>query len=126
MSKFSRILPLLLALAWAPALACDLDDCTLSDALHQATAAPAPLDGWSWMNHDLAVARDALTSGERARTLALVQDLDGLLRTHLSALLEARGKARVRAFHLALQTLSQQAGGWPLAELLAPAAGAQG
>jgi hypothetical protein len=115
-----------LAIWSGAALGCELDDCSLPDALHSDTAQPAPEDAWSWMNHDLAVARDALRTGERARALALVRDLDGILRTHLVAIIAVRGQARVRALHTALQDLSRGAGGWPLAELVVAPEGAKG
>lgn len=126
MSKLSRLTALLLAL-WSPAaLTCDLDDCNLSEALHNEAEEAAPEDSWSWVNHDLAVARDALKAGDHARTIALVRDLDGILRTNLKGILTVRGESRVRALHTALQDLSVSAGGWPLAELVVVPAGAKG
>jgi|GEM_PF-3361685 len=126
MSYVNRTLILFVALYSTAALACDLDDCTLSDALHLESQAPIPADSWTWMNHDLAVARDALRSGEKSRAIALVRDLDRLMRTNLDAMTAVRGPERVRAMHAALQKISEQAGGWPLAELSGPLAGKQG
>ena len=125
---FSRLFILLFTLFSSGALACDLDDCTLAVALHSAdqTQAQAPEDSYSWMNHDLAVGRDSLSSGDRARALALVRDLDGLLRTHLTDIVRIRGEVRTRALHTALQNLARDAGGWSLAELDVPSKGAQG
>jgi hypothetical protein len=126
MSNPTRILGITLALWSGAALGWQLDDCSLSDALHSETAGSTPEDAWSWMNHDLAVARDAMRTGERARALALVQDQDGILGTHLEAIIAVRGQARVRALHTALQDLSRGAGGWPLAELVGAPEGAKG
>ena len=123
---FSRLFIGLFIFFSSSALACDLDDCTLSVALHSVDQTQAPEDSYSWMNHDLAVGRDSLSDGDRARALALVRDLDGLLRTHIKDIVRIRGEVRVRALHTALQDLARDAGGWPLAELDVPSKGAQG
>lgn len=125
MSRPYRILVFTLGLWSGASLGCELDDCSLADALHSENAGSTPGDSWSWMNHDLALARDALRSGERARAIALVKDLDGILRTHLGAIIAVRGEARVRALHSVLQDLSRGAGGWPLAELVVAPEGAK-
>lgn len=123
---FSRLFILIFALSAPSALACDLDDCTLAEKLHSVDKKAAPEDSFSWMNHDLAVARDALRHGDAARTLALVRDLDGLLRTHLNEFVALRGQAQAQGMHTLLQDLARRAGGWPLAELTIAAKGAQG
>jgi len=126
MSNVSRIFTLLIALWGAAALACDLDDCSLPEALHREGTEATPQDAWSWMNHDLAVARDAVKSGEPARAIALARDLDSILRTNLKPIVTVRGAARVQELHNALQVLTQSAGGWPLAELDVTPEGAKG
>ena len=126
MSFVTKITILTLMLSSAPALACDLDDCTLSDALHTVEQDPVPEDAWSWINHDLAVARTALKIGERSRAIALVRELDSILRTQLKAIVAVRGADKVRALHTALQDLSLSSGGWPLAELDVVVTGARG
>ena len=123
---FSRLFIIIFALGIPSALACDLDDCTLGEQLHSVDRNAAPEDSFSWMNHDLAVARDALSHGDAARTLALVRDLDGLLRTHITQFVALRGQAQAQGMHTALQELARRAGGWPLAELTITAKGAQG
>jgi len=118
MSRHNRIITLLLlALSSTPALACDLNDCTLSGPLHQVGESTVSMDRWTWMNHDLAVARKDLAHGERAHALALIHDLDRILRTQLDAVVADRGAHSVRAFHAALQAVATEARGWPLAEL---------
>lgn len=101
---------------WAEA--CELDDCTLSDAMH-AVSDPADraVHEYAWLHHDLALARDALQRGETARALSLAHSLDQALRSRLTHVEANLGYPAVTAFHGALQTLVEKANGWPLADL---------
>ena len=83
---FSRLFIGLFIFFSSSALACDLDDCTLSVALHSVDQTQAPEDSYSWMNHDLAVGRDSLSDGDRARALALVRGPRGPDRMRLALL----------------------------------------
>jgi hypothetical protein len=99
-----------------PAEACGLDDCALSHSLHLLNAT-APDDRFAWMNHDLALARDANNHGNRATAIALAATLDGAMRARLPALLDTRGPDAVIALHSALDDVTRRAGGFPLAPL---------
>lgn len=99
------------------ARACDLDDCDLSDAAHLESPKyrDLPKDEFAWMNHDLALARSWLTAGRADKTLEIVAGLDYAMRVRLDRMVLARGKARVRALHEAVEDLEVAAGGYPLA-----------
>jgi hypothetical protein len=100
--------------------ACELDDCSLSDKLHQvhlASLAQPPNDQWSWMNHELAVARNALAHGRRAFALEIVHSLHAALEAQGKALVQARGSDAVLDLQDSLQELVHQADGIPLVQL---------
>ena len=102
-----------------PALACGLEDCTLPDAAHLESPKykTLPNDEFAWMNHDLALARSWLADGRSDKTLQIVEGLDYAIRVRQDRMVAVRGKARVRALHVAIEDLEVAAGGYPLAEL---------
>ncbi len=103
--------------------ACGLDDCTLATSLHQVHPdAPLQADAYAWMNHDLAVARDAVRRGDRAEALDLVATLDRALRAQLDHVVAVRGTSGALAIHLVLQDVSRAAGGFALEPLDLPGA----
>ena len=100
--------------------ACELDDCTLADKLHQVhieSQAQLPSDQWSWMNHELAVARNALSHGRRAFALEIVHSLHAALEAQGKALVQVRGSNAVMDLQDSLQELVHQADGIPLVQL---------
>lgn len=110
---------MVLALSGAgTALACDLDDCDLATELHleRAGAGWVPEDRWTWMNHDLALARSWLADNP-AQTRQIVATLDSAMRAQLEDLVRARGAERTAMLHNALALLMVEAGGKPLASL---------
>jgi hypothetical protein len=108
-------------LAMAPqkpiAAVCDLNDCHLADALHHIDDSPSPLDRWSWMNHDLALARGAAKRGQKAKAIRLAQGLDKAIRSGLSQLLIDRGSEHVIELHQSLQSIVINCKGHPLEPL---------
>lgn len=114
------------ALLWIlgsrPTLACDLDDCTLSDAAHRESPKfkELPNDEFAWMNHDLALARTWYVEGRSDRALAIIEGLDYAMRVRQDRMVAVRGRARVLALHTAIEELQVQAGGYPLAALDLP------
>lgn len=114
-----RALAALLLLVATPALACGLDDCTLSGHAHS-VGGESHDDAFSWMNHDLASARHAAGRGDRARTLDTARALDHAMRSQLDALVQTRGAASVEAMHDALQDLVRSLDGTPLPALVVP------
>jgi hypothetical protein len=117
MSTILGILLLTVAPIKPSNIACDLDDCHLADALHQADEHGAVQDRWSWMNHDLALARIASLQGNYAKSLRLVASLDTAIRNGLSQLLIDRGSESVLSLHDALKTIAIDSKGHPLAPL---------
>ena len=98
--------------------ACDLDDCALPTALHQIDGKATPTAGiWTWLHHDLALARDAIRRGNHARALTLAKQLDQILHARLEDLLRFSEPDAVRDFHATLAGLVTSAGGWPLKEI---------
>jgi len=119
MTKYTFFLAFLFA---SPvALACDLDDCVLPNHLHDVEhaedSAAAPADDWSWMNHDLALARSALHTGQRADAIRIIDDLDQAMRAKLGPLTETRGQGAILMLHAALQDVLELASGLPLQPL---------
>lgn len=103
----------------APALACGLDDCELSDADHLESRRydRIPGDDWAWMNHDLALARSFLADGDNAKARQIVAGLDYALRVRAPEMVAIRGRARVMAFYRAIREIQFEAGGPGLARL---------
>lgn len=103
----------------APALACGLDDCELSDADHLESRRydRIPGDDWAWMNHDLALARSFLADGDDAKARQIVAGLDYALRVRAPEMVAGRGRARVMAFYRAIREIQFEAGGPGLARL---------
>lgn len=102
-----------------PVYACDLDDCSLTDASHRESPKykALPTDEFAWMNHDLALARTWLSEGRKDKTIQIVAGLDYAIRVRVDTMVGVRGKNRVRALHAAIAELQIQAGGYPLAPL---------
>jgi hypothetical protein len=103
-----------------PTLACGLDDCSLPASFHRVgleSPAQAPRDQWSWMNHELAVARAALSEGRRVFALETAHALYSALEAQGLALVAHRGDTSVQDFADSLQELVAQCGGVPLEEL---------
>ncbi len=102
-----------------PSLACGLDDCGLPASFHRVGLGTldAPRDQWSWMNHELAVARAALSEGRRAFALETAHALHSALEAQGIALVAKRGGTSVQDFADSLQELVAQCGGVPLQEL---------
>ena len=100
------------------AMACDIEGCTLPETLHKINGEATPINGiWTWMHHDLAVARRAANFGNTALALDLAHSLDGVLRRRLQDLIGFGGPESLVDFHQALQRVVREAGGWPLAEI---------
>ena len=72
---------------------------------------------WTWLHHDLALARRAISADRDAQALDLAHSLDRIVRKRLRDLTAFGGPDAVRDFHAALQTVVRKAGGWPLAEI---------
>jgi hypothetical protein len=101
-----------------PALfVCDLDDCQVSSALHQVAEVASPQDRWSWMNHDLALARAATQRGQNAKAIRLSTNLDRAIRSGLSQLLIDRGTEQVTQLHASLQDIVKDCKGHALEPL---------
>ncbi len=117
MSALTRIL-ILFVLTTSAAAACPLDDCVLPPAMHNVDGKAAPAHGlWTWLHHDLALARDAATRNVNAKALDIAHNLDHVLRARSNELIEFSGTQSVIDFHLELQSLVHEIGAWPLAEL---------
>ncbi len=101
------------------ARACGLDDCALPDVDHLESGRfhEMPADDWAWMNHDLALARAFLADGDPAKARQIVAGLDYAVRLRAPEMIEARGRARVAAFHRALRAIQAEADGPSLARL---------
>ncbi len=119
---FSLLLAALLAATPARAAGCQLNDCTVAEALHvvPAAAAAAP----AWMLHDLALARASVRAGAPAAALTQLLQLDAAVRAHLPAATAPAARALV-ALHGEVDGLVQALGGHPLPPLPAPAPGPQ-
>ncbi len=103
-----------------PSLACGLDDCNLPASMHRVglgTPVEVPRDQWSWMNHELAVARAALSDGRRAFALETAHALHSALEAQGIAVVAQRGDTSFQDFADSLQELVAQCGGVPLQEL---------
>ena len=126
MKVFVRITAALLFLS-NPAHACDIEDCALPSTLHQINGETAPAHGvWTWLHHDLALARESAHRGSDARALTMAHSLDRILRLRVNDLIGFSDTQAVIDFHLALQTVIRSAGGWPLAEIDTEGKGVQG
>ena len=101
-----------------PARACDIDGCVLPKTLHQIEGKDSPVQGiWTWLHHDLALARRAMRANEDAKALDLAHSLDRIIRQRIRDLVSFGGPEAIRDFHAALQSVVLNAGGWPLAEI---------
>ena len=115
----ARMLAATLVTVVTPALACGLDDCQLSAEAHEVDGL-ASIDGFAWMNHDLAAARHAAAHGDRAGALDIVHALDRAMRAQLDALVKTRSPGHVEALHAALQKIVVSLDGTPLPLLAVP------
>jgi len=117
MSNLLGIILLSMAPQTPAGVVCDLDDCHLSDSLHVVADLPATQDRWSWMNHDLALARVQAKRGQHAKALQLTAAVDQAMRHGLAQLLIDRGPDQVVQLHQALQAVVVDCKGHPLAPL---------
>lgn len=116
---------ILLGFVWCislPGQACGLDDCHLPLKLHltgltAVSQGEMQQDQWSWMNHELAVARDALGSGRRAFALEMAHGLSAALEAQGDRVAVERGEEAVLDLFESLQELVAQCGGRPLKPL---------
>ena len=69
------------------------------------------MEAWSWLAHDLALARLALAEGDNTTAQALAQGAHVALRTHAASVRAERGLAFVTGMHLALAEVIVRAGG---------------
>lgn len=90
------------------ALACSISACELPDELHLESPRydTIPADDWSWMNHDLALARVALSDGDVARAETIGLWLEHAIDLRLDAMNDGRGKRRVKALRHAVDSLT--------------------
>ena len=117
MSNILGIIFLTVAPMKPATVVCDLDDCHLAGALHQADEHGSVQDRWSWMNHDLALARSAALQGNNAKALRIVASLDTAIRNGLAQILIDRGSESVLSLHDALKAISIDCKGHALAPL---------
>ena len=117
MSALKKIIFLSLAFP-STALACEIEGCVLPMSLHKVNGETSPTHGvWTWLHHDLALARRAIHSGDEAYALDLALNLDRILRRRLTDLVAFGGTEPLIDFHRALQSIVSKAGGWPLPEI---------
>ena len=96
---------------------CDLDDCQLADSMHQVAHTQISQDRWSWINHDLALARYEAMRGQHAKAIQIVTNLDSSIRRGLAQLLIDRGPDQVLSLHESLQAVVIDCNGRPLEPL---------
>ena len=91
-----------------PASACGISSCPLPAGWHMEDARYRLIldDEWSWMNHDLAEAREALAHGDVARASNISNGLKLALQLRRPDMEAGRGKARVSALEQAIDDLS--------------------
>ena len=97
----------------AELLACPVEGCGIDASLHAVTTTPADVEveAWSWLAHDLALARLALAEGDNTTARELAQGAHVALRTHAGSVRAERGLAFVTGMHLALAEVIVRAGG---------------
>lgn len=95
-----------------PAMACGLGSCRLPDDWHLENERfnTIPGDEWSWMNHDLALARLALENGDFARAESIGTWLNHAIELRREQMEDVRGKRRVNAMRRAASQLASNAG----------------
>ena len=91
-----------------PASACGLDSCPFPVGWHMEDARYRLIvdDEWSWINHDLAVAREALAEGDTQRATQIGVGLKLAVQLRRPDMEAQRGKERVRALERAIDGLS--------------------
>ena len=87
---------------------CTLDDCVLANHLHQIEA--TPVDGYAWMVHDLALARQAIRDGDHSRAGQIATSLQFTLERQGAGILEADGEAFLQALSEATSDLLEASG----------------
>lgn len=94
-----------------PASACGLKTCPFPAGWHMEDARYRLIvdDEWSWINHDLAVAREALSEGDVARAQTIGLGLKVAVQLRRPAMEKSRGKERVRALERAIDALESPA-----------------
>lgn len=107
MSRSLVVLAFSLIIGVRPAFACGLDACSIADDLHLENGRfdNIPADEWSWMNHDLALARDALSRGDAERAENIGRWLDHAIDLRLDEMIAGRGERRVKALRRAVRQL---------------------
>jgi len=117
MSALKKVIILFLLFP-STAVACEIEDCSLPSSLHKVNGETSPTHGvWTWLHHDLALARKAIHSGDEAHALNLALTLDQIIRRRLADLIAFSGAESLIDFHRAIQGVVNQAGGWPLPEI---------
>lgn len=87
---------------------CTLDDCLLANHLHALEA--APVDGYDWMIHDLALARQAQRDGDGSRAGQLAAGLAFSLDRQGARIVDAGGEDFVLALHEATLEILEASG----------------
>lgn len=87
---------------------CTLDDCLLANHLHQLEA--PPVDGYAWMVHDLALARQAVRDGDHSRAGQIATNLQFTLERQGARIVEADGEAFVKALSEATSDILEATG----------------
>lgn len=118
MSNLLGIIILSMAPQKPAGVSCDLDDCQLSDSMHQVHPShEISHDRWSWINHDLAIARFEARRGQHATAIQIATNLDASIRNGLAQLLIDRGPSEVLHLYESLQAIVLQCNGHPLEPL---------
>ena len=118
MSNILGIIILSMAPQKPAGVICDLDDCQLSESMHQVHPShEIGHDRWSWINHDLALARFEARRGQHATAIQIANNLDVSIRNGLAQLLIDRGPNQVLHLHETLQSLVLECNGRPLEPL---------
>ncbi len=99
---------LISSVALARSWQCTLDDCVLPNHLHQLEA--SPVDGYTWMLHDLALARQALREGDRSRAGQIANSLHFTLERQSRRIVAADGEDFVQAMHTELAEILDASG----------------
>lgn len=99
--------------ALADATACPIEGCGLSPVLHSLNGFAGSMDEpvYSYLVHDLALARLALAEGDRALALELATTAHLGLSTQSAWILRSRGKDFAMSLHQSLTEVIVAAGG---------------
>lgn len=104
MSCSLATLVLSLIFGFDSAIVCGIGSCDLPAELHLENGRydTLPADEWSWMNHDLALARVALANGDHNRAENIGRWLEHAIDLRMDAMVDGRGKLRVKALNRAV------------------------